>query len=319
VALDDYVDQGYSSDFQDAFWKAAQLDGSVHGIPQHTDTFATYYSKAILKQVGATPPKTLESAWTVQQFRTLLEQVKKATGTYAMVYGFGGPNTAYRWLPFLYMMGGKLLEDDNKTPAIDNPVGVKAIDWFAGLYRDGLIPASNSIKGANDAATIKSFSSGDVGVMIYGDWIMSDVSKAMDPSKWDITYMPKDVKAASDLGGNLLAVSKSCKNPAVAADFIKFVCNAENMKSFCETDLFLPVRKSLPASSLKFTKLSSQMATFVEQATTIPSDMATVETLPTFNAIQTVLADQLDLCFTGQQDAAKTAKAISDGIRDATS
>lgn len=319
IPLDSYLTDDYGADFQDAFWTAAKLDGKVHGIPQHTDTFATYYNKAILKQVGATVPTKLEDAWSLDEFKALLVEVKKATGKYAMVYGFGGTNTAYRWLPFLYMMGGKLLEADNKTPAIDNEIGVKAIDWFAGLYREGLIPAANSIKGANDAATIKSFSTGDVGLMIYGDWIMNDVSKAIAPSKWDITYMPKDVSAASDLGGNLLAVSKSSKNPAVAADFIKFVCNSANMKSFCETDLFLPVRKSLPASSLKFSKQSAQMATFVEQATTIPSGMAGVETLPTFNPIQSILADQLDLCFTGQQDAAKTAKAISDGIKGVSS
>jgi len=319
IPLDEYVQGDYSADFQDAFWKAAQLDGSVHGIPQHTDTFATYYNKAILKNAGVTVPASLDQAWTLAQFKDVLVEVKKTTGKYGMVFGFGGPNTAYRWLPFLYMMGGKLLEDDNVTPAIDNEIGVKAIDWFASLYREELIPASNSIKGANDAATIKSFSTGDVGLMIYGDWIMTDVSKAIEPSKWDITYMPKDVTAASDLGGNLLAVSKSCKNPAVAADFIKFVCDSEHMKYFCETDLFLPVRKSLPADSLSFSKQSDQMAVFVEQATTIPAGMGTVETLPSFNAIQTVLADQLDLCFTGQQDAVKTAKAISDGIKDAVS
>jgi multiple sugar transport system substrate-binding protein len=319
ITLDEYLPADYGADFQDQFWKAAQLDGKVHGIPQHTDTFATYYNKAILKEVGATVPTSLDQAWNLDQFKALLVEVKKATGKYGMVYGFGGPNTAYRWLPFLYMMGGKLLEDDNKTPAINNDAGVKAIDWFASLYREGLIPAANSIKGANDAATIKSFSSGDVGLMIYGDWIMTDVSKAIDPSKWDITYMPKDVTAASDLGGNLLAVSKSCKNPAVAADFITFVCNSANMKSFCETDLFLPVRKSLPADSLTFTKQSAQMGVFVEQAPTIPPAMASVETLPAFNPIQTVLADQLDLCFTGQQDATATAKNISDGIKDAVS
>jgi multiple sugar transport system substrate-binding protein len=89
------------------------------------------------------------------------------------------------------------------------------------------------------------------------------------------------------------------------------------MKYFCENDLFLPVRKSLPASAMHFVQLQPQMALFTEQAATIPSDMSSVETLPAFNAIQAVLADQLDLCFTGQQTATVTAKNISDGISQA--
>jgi len=317
VPLDSYLGSGYGDDFIPAFWQAAQLNGSVHGVPQHTDTFATYYNKAMIADLGIQIPKTLDAAWSLDEFRQILVKIKQKTGKYAMVYGFGGVNTAYRWLPFLYMSGGKLLEQDNKTPAINNAIGVAAIDWFAGLYRDGLIPASNSIKGANDANTIKSFAQGDVGLMIYGDWIMADVTKAISPSEWDITYMPRDKTAASDLGGNLLTVSKSSKNPAVAADVIKFICNSANMKYFCENDLFLPVRKSLPASAMHFVQLQPQMALFTEQATTIPPDMAGIETLPAFNAIQAVLADQLDLCFTGQQTATVTAKNISDGISQA--
>lgn len=319
VPLDGYVGADYGGDFQEALWQAAQLNGKVRGIPQHVDTFATYYNRAILKQVGATVPTRLDQAWSLDEFRSLLVEVKKATGRYGLVYGFGGANTAYRWLPFLHMMGGRLLEDDNQTPAINNDIGIRAIDWFAGLYRDGLIPASNSIRSANDAATIKSFSSGAVGLMIHSDRVLSDTAKASDPRRWGITYMPKDVSAASDLGGNLLAVSKSCKNPAVAADFITFVCDADNMKYFCETDLYLPVRRSLPASSMTFSTLSTQRAVFVAQATTIPPAMARVETLPTFTRIQTVLADQLNLCFTGQQDASTTAKRLEGGIQDAVS
>jgi multiple sugar transport system substrate-binding protein len=47
--------------------------------------------------------------------------------------------------------------------------------------------------------------------------------------------------------------------------------------------------------------------------------MAKVETLPSFAAINQVLADQLDLCFIGQQTPQQTAKNISDGIKNAAS
>jgi len=42
--------------------------------------------------------------------------------------------------------------------------------------------------------------------------------------------------------------------------------------------------------------------------------MVRVETSPKFDPINQTLADELDLCFTGQQSAAQTAKRISDGV-----
>lgn len=317
VALDQYLPDGYGEDFGDTFWKAAQLDGKVHGIPQHTDTFGTFYRKDVFAKIGATPPASLEQAWTWQQFVDLARQVKQATGKAGVAYGFEGVNTAYRWLPFLYMHGGALLEEDLKTPAINTTEGVDAIAWFQELYTDGLIPKSNTIKGSVTASVEKSFTSGEVGMMLWGDWLMSDIAKALPQEQWDVTFMPKDVSAASDLGGNLLGVSKTSKNAAVAADFIQFVCNKANMKYFCETDLFLPVRTSLIQEGVQFSSQAPQMQTFTQQATTVPAAMAQVETSPDFAAINQVLADQLDLCFVGQQSPKETAAKIADGIKDA--
>jgi multiple sugar transport system substrate-binding protein len=319
IPLDQYLSPDYGKGFGETFWKAAQLNGKIHGIPQHTDTFGTYYRTDVMKQVGAKIPSSLGEAWKWDEFVALAREVKKATGKAAVAYGFEGVNTAYRWLPFLYMHGGKLMEDDGKTPAINSTAGVEAIAWFQQLYNEGLIPKSNTIKGSTTAAVENTFITGEVGLMVWGDWIMNDITKGLSQDKWDITYMPQDKSAASDLGGNLLSVSKTSKNPAVAADFIQFVCNENNMKYFCETDLFLPVRTALMKAPLDFSSHKSQMSTFSTQATTVPASMAKVETLPDFASINQVLADQLDLCFIGQQSAKVTAANISDGIKNAVS
>jgi len=318
VPLNDYLKKDYGKGFGETFWNAAQLDGKVHGIPQHTDTFGTYYRTEIMQTIGAKLPDSLDAAWSWDEFLSIAREVKKATGKAAVAYGFEGVNTAYRWLPFLYMHGGKLMEDDGKTPAIDSTEGVEAIAWFQQLYSEGLIPKSNTIKGSTTAAVENTFTSGQVGLMLFGDWIMAEIGKGLPQEKWNITYMPKDVSAASDLGGNLLSVSKNSKNPAVAADFIQFVCDQANMKYFCETDLFLPVRTALMDEKLEFASNSQQMSLFSEQAKTVPAAMAKVETLPNFASINQVLADQLDLCFIGSQSPKATAKNIADGIKNAS-
>ena len=68
---------------------------------------------------------------------------------------------------------------------------------------------------------------------------------------------------------------------------------------------------------LDFAAQKEQMTLFSQQATTVPAAMAKVETLSNFAAINQALADQLDLCFTGQQSPKQTASNISDGIKNA--
>jgi len=70
---------------------------------------------------------------------------------------------------------------------------------------------------------------------------------------------------------------------------------------------------------LEFKSNKAQMGVFSKQATTVPAAMAKVETLPNFSAINQVLADELDLCFIGQQTPKTTAKNIADGIKNAAS
>jgi ABC-type glycerol-3-phosphate transport system substrate-binding protein len=316
VDITDYIPKSYGADFNPTFWKAVEVNGRLHGIPQHTDTFGTFYRTDVFDRIGVTPPSSLDKAWTWDQFLDVAKEVKKATGKYAVAYGFEGAPTAYRWLPFLYMHGGSLLAADNKTPTITNDAGVEALAWFQKLYQQGLMSKSNTVKGSTTAAVENLFTTGQAGMMIFGDWIMGDVSKALDQSKWDVTYMVRDKGEASDLGGNILAITKDAADPKKAAEFIQYICDQQNMKYFCENDLFLPVRDSLIGSPLSFKAQSKQMNVFATQAKTVPAAMAKVETGPNFNQVNQLLADQLDLCFTGQQSPSKTASEIASGIKN---
>jgi multiple sugar transport system substrate-binding protein len=134
-------------------------------------------------------------------------------------------------------------------------------------------------------------------------------------AEWGVTYMPRDAAMASDLGGNGVAISRDCKNPDIAADFLKFMVDDENMSDFVTTAQFLPVRKSLANKALPYKLRPEAMEVFMQQATTIPSHMVATETLPNFSRINARLADELDLAFTSGQDAAATAHNIDSQVQ----
>jgi multiple sugar transport system substrate-binding protein len=152
-------------------------------------------------------------------------------------------------------------------------------------------------------------------MLMAGDWQIPFLVKNMTKYGWGVTYMPRDVGMASDLGGNCLAVTRDSKNPEVAADFVKFMTDKDNMKDFVCSAQFLPVRKSLMSEQLPYALRADAMEVFVKQSATIPAHLVGTVTLPLFSKINAVLTDQLDLAFTSGQDPAATAAAIDEQVR----
>jgi multiple sugar transport system substrate-binding protein len=307
-----YLESGYAEGFQPAFWQAISYKGHPYALPHHTDTFALYFNRDLMRKIGMQAPSSLIESWSWHDFIRAARAMKEKAG---VPYGFAMSwqnSVAYRWLPFLYQHGGQLLSADFTRSMLSDPKGIEAIAWTQSWFKDGLVPPSTSIKSSEQPQNL--FANGTIGLLLGGDWQIPFLSKNMK-AEWGVTYMPRDVAMASDLGGNCVAISRDCKNPDVAADFLKFMVDDENMLDFVTTAQFLPVRKSLASKALPYKLRPEAMEVFMRQATTIPSHMVATETLPNFSRINARLADELDLAFTSGQDAAATARNIDSQVQ----
>ncbi len=311
VDLGKYVDAAYFADFGPAFVEAVTFKGRLYAMPHHTDTFAVYTNTDMMRKLGVAPPTSLDKSWSWQEFIQVARDLKAKAGA---PYGFAmsWQNAAYRWLPFLYQHGGQLLNADLTQSQLATPQGIETIAWTQSWFKEGLVPPSTSIKSGEQCQNL--FANGTIGMLLGGDWQIPFLAKNM-AAEWSVTYMPRDVAMASDLGGNCLAVSRDCKHPEIAADFLKFVADKENMRDFVTGAQFLPVRKSLMAEPLPYKLRPDAMKVFVEQAATIPAHLVGTVTLPNFSKINATLGDQFDLAFTSGQDPAATAKAIDEQVR----
>jgi multiple sugar transport system substrate-binding protein len=121
---------------------------------------------------------------------------------------------------------------------------------------------------------------------------------------------------ADDLGGTCVAISRDSKNPEVAADFLKFLVNEENMRDYISAAQFLPVRKSLVEGGVQYALRPDEMKVFVEQTKTIPQHLVSTVVLPTWGKFNPKLADELDLAFTSGQTPEQTAKNIEAHVKN---
>lgn len=313
--LSEHLDDDYGNAFETTFWNVVRYEDKPYALPHHTDTVATFYNKSAMKRLGVEIPTRIEDSWTWDQLIDMAGEIKKERiGKYA--FAMNWQRYSPRWLPFLYQHGGKLLNDDQTGPAIDDAFGIETIAWTQSWFEKGFVPPTTSIR-SNEAIEVL-FANETIPLMLNGDWLIPNLVKEMK-AEWGVTYMIRDAHMASDLGGNAVTVTKDTKDPELAVDFLKFLTNEENMSRFVTEAQFLPVRKALLSRTLKYKQRPEEMTIFKEQAAkTIPQDVGKLLAQPAFGRqiAPTVLEEQLDLAFKKSQDPEKTAKRIAAGIEE---
>ncbi len=309
-AILDFSDQvpgDLADQFSPTHWQAATFEGKPFALPHHTDTFALFYNKDRMAEIGVTPPSSLDTSWTWDEFIEVARALRENTDVpYPFAMHFFG--LAYRWMMYLHQAGGAVLDETLTKPVLDSDEGIKAIAWTQNWYKEGLVPLGTSIKGTEISANL--FANGTIAMMLNGNWQIPWLSKNAKDQNWGVTYMPRDVNMASDLGGTCVTVSRDAKNPEAAAQFCSFLTNEENMRKYVVDALFLPVRKTLMADELQFSLRKPEMKIFVDQATTVPQHTVRTITLPTWSRMNKHMVDELDLAFTQNQSPQDTAKKI---------
>ncbi|WP_049562076.1 ABC transporter substrate-binding protein [Nonomuraea sp. SBT364] len=306
-----------SSAFDDALWAGVQFEGKPYGVPHHTDTTAVLYNKEHFAKAGIKEvPATLEEAWTWEQFLEVAEKLKAANPGGA-AFGVNWQQFgAFRWFNWLWQAGGTALGADGKTPALDSPQAREALALTKSFYDKGLMPKNMLVKTNNSPDLV--FPSGKISMAFVGDFLLPDLSTRVTDFEFGATFLPRGAGgAATDLGGNAVAVTTQSKNPDAAAAFAVFLASADNMKQFCEKTTVLPARKDLADRHLDYAVRPDLMPVFQQQATTMPPDLVKLVTLPGFAGVNDALVQHLEAYFAGGQSPDDTIAGLTTALKKA--
>lgn len=307
IDLTQYLEKDFGKGFTLAVWSAVNVKGTPYALPHHTDTFALFYNEELLEKANIAVPSSLDEAWTWAAFIDNAKKLKTQGGSsypFAMSWQNGA---VHRWMFYLYQHGGRLLSEDLTASRITEKAGIETIAWTQSWFTEGMVPPSTSVKSAEKVQNL--FANGTIAMMLNGNWQIPFVEQQMK-AKWGVTYLPRDVAMADDLGGTCVAVSRDSKTPELAAEFVKFLVNEENMRSFVNTAQLLPVRTSIVDKGIEFSLRPNEMKVFVEQTKTIPEHLVSTVIHPNWGRFNPKMADELDLAFTSGQSAEQTAENI---------
>lgn len=303
--------------FTPAMWEAVSYDGTPYGVPHQTDVSALLVNTQLLSAAGITDlPTTQADAWTWDEFADVAAKLKASlpADKHPFVYNWQLGGTP-RWLSWLFQADGALLGEDGTTPEIDSAAGTEALDFTRSFFEKGWVPPTSSVKAATYADSF--FTEESVAMAFVGSFVVPDIEN-LAGFDWTALPMPVNDRGATDLGGNALVATQSSAQPELAAKFLKFMTDADNMTAFCAATNELPTRVDIDPSSIPFAVRPDVMPVFVEQATTIqPSDVKQL-TSPSLAAIAVSMQDQLEAAFVNGQSTADTLANITTGIRQAT-
>ena len=302
---------GQEGNFNPSLLRAVTSEGKYFGMPHHTDTLAVFYNKTYLDQLGITPPVDLQDAWTWEEFLDAAKKIQDAgLAEYGIAFNWKA-GSAYRSLPFLFQNNATLLTDDLSQGNLNTPEAVESFAFLQRMFKDHMSPG-NSMMGSDDFNLL--FTTGRAGMLINGNWMIPRYEQEMKDYEWGVTYMPVQRSAASDMGGNALAIPYNTKHPEAAKRFLAFAAEKENMKKFVEQGLFIPARTDIDGDFNYTLENPEFMRFFIEQAGTVPPALADTVTMGKFASINRALGDALEELFMLGKDPKDAASALNEEI-----
>jgi multiple sugar transport system substrate-binding protein len=259
---------------------AANLDGSVYnntlyGLWLWTDIRGMWYWKDMLQEAGVDP----ESLKTWDGYISAAVKLNDFFGDRVVqgVHLIGAPHARDLWYPYLWMLGGEIIEqrEGHPTkgvywfPSYNSSEGIRAMEFLKQQVDAGIKPQKKHSGGLE-------FANRTFPVMIEGSWMLSAFPRESWPTlEQQVGFIPmfpvpnQTTQTSTMMGGWQLAVPSTSQNSDLAWELITIMAEPQVLSPFLRDMGFLPTQHTLgegPSSQ----PLKESIPFFEEMVSMIP-------------------------------------------------
>jgi|KBSMisStaDraftv2_1062788.scaffolds.fasta_scaffold29416_2 multiple sugar transport system substrate-binding protein len=231
---DDYFAGILDTNLMPAADGAAQL----LGVPWYVDTRLLFFRSDLLRAAGhARPPENWD------EWRAAMQDIRRLDNgrTYGALLPLNEPDPLFA----LSLQQGPVLGDGDSRGAFSQPPFRRALDFYAGLFRDDLAPRMAATQVAN---VWDEFARGLFAFYVTGPWNIGEFRRRLPAERqgdWATAPLPgPDGPGVSTAGGSSLVVFKSSRRKEAAWKLIRFLSEPEMMQRFHALTGDLPPRRS---------------------------------------------------------------------------
>ncbi len=232
----------------------ARRNEHIYALPADFTPMMLYYNKRLFDRAGIPYP---QDGWTWQDFRRACEKLtlRPPGSLHPAQYGFQVENWMPGWITWVWQNGGDVLTPDGKQAegALDSPATQEALEFFAGLVRDGLAPSLSQAQaqGANP------FESGLVAMQISGHWNLVGLkaSETLKLADVGVVGLPQNHKRITVLYEAGYAMTRHCKHPQETWEYIKFLSGPFVQRKKAELGIGISANRRIAESRRQSTPL----------------------------------------------------------------
>ncbi|MGE6784467.1 ABC transporter substrate-binding protein [Ensifer adhaerens] len=292
------------------------IDKDLYAIGLTDSSVVLYGNKKYLEAIGARIPKSVDDAWTREEFEGYLEKLSKLEGVKWPIDTFRGYGIKTEWITYAY---GPLLESagcdliDRKawkaSGTLDSEACVKALTMMQTWVKNGWVVPTSS-------GTNQFYAEGQPAALAMGGhWFYAEAAAAM---KDNIVVMPLPKigeKGVSPNGTWIWGISASSENPEAAGKFLSFLLKDRDYRDYAKTQSAYPGLKSFAAESPLYAE-GGPLAVAFEQAS---KTAVARPPHPAYPTITSAFMQAVDKIFNGgdaQEALTAAAKKIDQDIED---
>lgn len=296
-------------DFFEVIWDNSVVDDVAYGVPWYAYADMVIYRKDLAETAGADAPKDWKS------LRAFGEDLKASGVEFPLaLYAAYDAYSARQLLTFAKQNGGGFISDDQRTWTINSKENVEALEYWAGLIKDGLASPDGPafLDTVSWSTTGKNAAIIDGGPWFVG-WFDDANGQGWSDKYLSIAPMPvgPDGEAATTVGGGSWFVPSDSENKDAAWKFARFMSEPSS-----QVDWF-KIFKNMPAVKAAWDDPSLADDRLLE---TVKAGLETGVTLPkvsTWTQVGTVIGEQMEKVVRGglsAQDALDAAQAQAESI-----
>lgn len=276
--------------------------GEYFGLPLDTNTRVLMYNAETLAAAGLdAPPATVDEL-------IGMAPALKAAGAYAFA-----DNGASGWniLPWIWSAGGEITDIDVTTATgyLNSKESVAGVQTWVDLYQGGYMP-DIVLGDSGGLSTSDGLAGGQYATILDGPWMWSIFEGQYPDFTLNAASVPAGIGGSiSVVGGEDIVMTKSSKNKAAAAEFMRFLLSDWAQLEFAKIGQ-MSVLKDLGS---QLTSINDYYSYFIDQLATAKNRPAT----PAWSQIDAILQDEVRSAIRGDksvQAALDAAAAQADEL-----
>ena len=306
--LGSFLDKSQSLSLGDLYEpavKAFQLANQQWCIPQNVSSLVVYYNKNLFDAAGIPYPS---NDWTWDDFLNAGLALTSDTDGDGVTdqYGAGIEPILYRLAPFIWQIGGELVDDAvNPTQLVlDSPTALAAFQWFVDLQlKHHIVP--DAVAEAGESSESR-FLNGTLG-MFFDSRRGTPTFRTITDFDWDVAPLPRGSQPASIMHSDGYCMAAGSKAKEAAWRFIEFANSRAGQELMVTTGRTVPSMRAV-AESPAFLEPDNPPANSQVWVDVVPT-LRQVPTMAGWVAVEDAASAEIERAFYGQATVEEAAAA----------